>query len=70
MRIASSISCAVAMGASSPDEFAAHKAFGESLGIQHVEAGPLVRSSYRAGHQVVEMLKRRAERAGESGARQ
>ena len=52
-----------------PDEFAAHKAHGEALGIQHVEAGPLVRSSYRAGHQVVEMLKRRAERAGESQPR-
>lgn len=43
-----------------PDEFAALKIHGESLGITHVEAGPLVRSSYRAGHQVVEMLKRRA----------
>lgn len=34
-----------------PDEFAEHKSFGESIGIAHVEAGPLVRSSYRAGRQ-------------------
>lgn len=34
-----------------PDEFADHKTFGESTGITHVEAGPLVRSSYRAGRQ-------------------
>lgn len=34
-----------------PDEFADWKAYGESLGIAHVEAGPLVRSSYRAGTQ-------------------
>ncbi len=31
-----------------PDEFAEYKAFGESLGIRHVESGPLVRSSYHA----------------------
>jgi lipoic acid synthetase len=31
-----------------PDEFAAYKAFGESIGIPHVESGPLVRSSYHA----------------------
>lgn len=47
-----------------PEEFARLKAHGESLGIAHVEAGPLVRSSYRAGHQVVEMLKRRAATRG------
>ena len=34
-----------------PDEFARWKTFGQSLGIAHVEAGPLVRSSYRAGKQ-------------------
>ncbi len=32
-----------------PDEFARWKELGESLGIAHVEAGPLVRSSYHAG---------------------
>jgi lipoyl synthase len=31
-----------------PDEFAEYKAFGEGLGIPHVESGPLVRSSYHA----------------------
>jgi lipoic acid synthetase len=35
-----------------PDEFARHKRTGESLGITHVEAGPLVRSSYHAGMQL------------------
>ena len=34
-----------------PDEFAEHKARGEAMGIPHVEAGPLVRSSYHAGTQ-------------------
>lgn len=34
-----------------PDEFAAHARDGASLGIAHVEAGPLVRSSYHAGRQ-------------------
>jgi len=35
-----------------PDEFAEHKRLGEEeLGIPHVEAGPLVRSSYHAGEQ-------------------
>jgi len=32
-----------------PDEFAEYRAYGEGLGIPHVESGPLVRSSYRAG---------------------
>jgi lipoic acid synthetase len=31
-----------------PDEFAGYKTHGESLGIRHVESGPLVRSSYHA----------------------
>jgi lipoic acid synthetase len=35
-----------------PEEFADHKAAGEALGIPHVEAGPLVRSSYHAGEQL------------------
>ena len=35
-----------------PEEFAEHKRTGESLGITHVEAGPLVRSSYHAGRQL------------------
>jgi lipoic acid synthetase len=32
-----------------PDEFARWRELGESFGIAHVEAGPLVRSSYHAG---------------------
>ena len=35
-----------------PEEFAEHKRVGESFGIAHVEAGPLVRSSYHAGTQL------------------
>ena len=35
-----------------PDEFAEWKRVGESIGIAHVEAGPLVRSSYHAGKQL------------------
>src|SRR5690606_15299576 len=31
-----------------PDEFGRYKAFGEGIGIPHVESGPLVRSSYHA----------------------
>jgi lipoic acid synthetase len=31
-----------------PDEFARYKEYGESIGIPHVESGPLVRSSYHA----------------------
>jgi lipoic acid synthetase len=39
-----------------PEEFAEHKRAGEAMGIRHVEAGPLVRSSYRAGSQLREAL--------------
>lgn len=35
-----------------PDEFDRHKQDGESMGLAHVEAGPLVRSSYHAGRQL------------------
>ena len=35
-----------------PEEFAGHAHAGESFGIAHVEAGPLVRSSYHAGRQL------------------
>ena len=35
-----------------PDEFAAWKKLGEERGLRHVEAGPLVRSSYHAEKQV------------------
>ena len=35
-----------------PDEFEEHARVGEELGLAHVEAGPLVRSSYHAGKQL------------------
>lgn len=41
-----------------PDEFAALKAEGLALGFNHVESGPLVRSSYHAEQQVTLTLKR------------
>ncbi len=34
-----------------PDKFSEYKDIGESLGLKHVEAGPLVRSSYLADQQ-------------------
>ena len=34
-----------------PDEFAEFKRLGEPMGFKHVEAGPLVRSSYHAFEQ-------------------
>ncbi len=34
-----------------PDEFAEYKRLGETMGLRHVEAGPLVRSSYHAFEQ-------------------
>ncbi|MGZ8578004.1 MAG: lipoyl synthase [Actinomycetota bacterium] len=40
-----------------PDEFAEHARTGEALGITHVEAGPLVRSSYHAGAQLRRALR-------------
>src|SRR5438874_5126027 len=36
-----------------PDEFASWKVRGEAKGLRHVEAGPLVRSSYHAEKQVI-----------------
>jgi lipoic acid synthetase len=35
-----------------PEEFETHAQVGEAMGISHVEAGPLVRSSYHAGRQL------------------
>jgi lipoic acid synthetase len=40
----------------SPEEFHAHAATGRELGIAHVEAGPLVRSSYHAGRQLQQAM--------------
>ena len=42
-----------------PDEFGEYRAFGEAIGIPHVESGPLVRSSYHA--------KESSTRAGGAG---
>ena len=39
-----------------PETFAEYKAIGLSLGIRHVEAGPLVRSSYRADQQTKSLV--------------
>ncbi|MBI3872778.1 MAG: lipoyl synthase, partial [candidate division Zixibacteria bacterium] len=41
-----------------PDEFAELARAGESMGFAHVEAGPLVRSSYHAFDQVQKMEAR------------
>ena len=48
-----------------PDEFAAHAREGEAMGIAHVEAGPLVRSSYHAGTQFQRALDRGMVAAGD-----
>jgi lipoic acid synthetase len=47
-----------------PDEFAELARLGEAMGFQHVEAGPLVRSSYRADRQLMKsrLLKASAGR--------
>jgi lipoic acid synthetase len=34
-----------------PDRFVEYKEIGESMGLSHVQAGPLVRSSYLADQQ-------------------
>jgi lipoic acid synthetase len=47
-----------------PDEFAKHARTGMTIGFAHVEAGPLVRSSYHAGKQL-----RRAETRTAASAR-
>ena len=39
-----------------PEEFADHARAGEAMGFAHVEAGPLVRSSYHAGKQLSKAL--------------
>jgi lipoic acid synthetase len=46
-----------------PEEFAEHARAGMEMGFAHVEAGPLVRSSYHAGTQ----LKRAEARVTASG---
>ena len=51
-----------------PDEFASHARDGEALGFAHVEAGPLVRSSYHAGTQFKRALDRGLLTAGDRSA--
>jgi len=46
-----------------PEEFAEWKRIGEERGFLHVESGPLVRSSYHAREQVVELRARVAAMA-------
>ncbi len=41
-----------------PEEFVRWKEIGESRGFLHVESGPLVRSSYHAREQVLELRQR------------
>jgi lipoic acid synthetase len=43
-----------------PDEFAELARLGEAMGFGHVEAGPLVRSSYRADRQLMKSRRARA----------
>jgi len=40
-----------------PDEFAEYKVLGEAMGFKHVEAGPLVRSSYHAFDQAESAIR-------------
>ena len=42
----------------SPEEFQTHASYGMELGFAHVEAGPLVRSSYHAGRQLDRAMAR------------
>ena len=50
-----------------PQEFAGHARAGEVQGIAHVEAGPLVRSSYHAGTQFQRARDRGLETSGAPG---
>jgi lipoic acid synthetase len=47
----------------SPEEFAEWKRLGEAQGLLHVESGPLVRSSYHAREQVVDLRAKAAAAA-------
>jgi lipoic acid synthetase len=47
-----------------PDEFRELAELGESMGFKHVEAGPLVRSSYRADRQAAAAHSKEALRVG------
>ena len=45
-----------------PAEFVELMRAAQDMGFDHVEAGPLVRSSYHAGNQLKELLKNRREK--------
>ena len=47
-----------------PEEFAGHAELGKAMGFAHVEAGPLVRSSYHAGKQLRRATDREKEGVG------
>jgi|SRR3990172_11815631 len=47
-----------------PGEFGELKAIGEGMGFKHVEAGPLVRSSYHARGQAGEVIRKRGNGEG------
>jgi len=49
-----------------PEEFTELKGIGEDIGFKYVEAGPLVRSSYHARGQAVEVLRKRESERGEA----
>ncbi len=46
-----------------PEEFVEHAAFAESIGFAGVLAGPLVRSSYRAGRLYAQVIEQRTTAA-------
>jgi len=50
-----------------PDEFVNLKIIGEKLGITHIQSGPLVRSSYRAGEQLEAVRKKVSGDSGVAG---
>ncbi len=50
-----------------PEEFGELKLIGEGMGFKHVEAGPLVRSSYHARGQAVEVLRKRGNNEDAAG---
>jgi lipoic acid synthetase len=49
-----------------PEEFVAHSADAEAIGFSGVMAGPLVRSSYRAGRLYAQAIRRRGEQLPEA----
>ena len=49
-----------------PEEFLAHAADAEAIGFSGVMAGPLVRSSYRAGRLYAQAIRRRGDELPES----